>query len=184
MPVRRSDGQWPTLDAAERAIRQPGPFRAIGLLRDQLLSRRGAAALALERADRELAALMTRRGHLVERIEGCNLALVGTGQVRDPATGELLQQMSWHKRIPFTDAQPLVDEQRVKVVSGRTLSAATTELLQGIDRVLTIPEIERLLRLQGLVTGGRASHAISSALRGEVRSGRIERVWRGCYRAA
>lgn len=118
----------------------------------------------------------------MSRIEGCNLALVGTGEIRHPETGEVRQTMRWHKRIQFADELPAADGPTLRVVSGRALATAATDLLGATGQTLTIAEIERLLRLQGLLPEGRASSAISNALRGEVRAGRVARVHRGCYR--
>jgi hypothetical protein len=182
--ARGPDGRWPTLDGAEQAIRWPGTYRATGAFRQALLDRRSSAQDELDSVDRELAEAMTRRRRLVERIEGCNLALVGTGEIRHHLTDDLLQVMRWHRRIPFRDAMPPVDERAALVISGRRLAAATTALLRATGQTLGLAEIERLLRLQDLIPAGRSSQSISDALRGEVRAGRVERVRRGWYRAA
>jgi hypothetical protein len=183
-PQRGPDGRWPTLDLVERAIRCPGAFGARGWVRDTMLERRATAEAELAEVDRELAEVTRRRRKLVTRIRNCNLALVGTSEIRDPDTGELVQLLPWGKRIPFADPQPVVEPRRATVISGRTLRSAVLQLLQVTDQQLTIPELERLLRLQGLVPAGRASHTISNAISAEIRSGRIVRVRRGCYRLA
>jgi hypothetical protein len=181
-PVRDRDGRWPTLDRVEQAIRWPGALGAHGWFRDALLERRAEAEAELVQVDAQLASATRRRRQLVTRIRNCNLALVGTNEIRDPETGELRQVLSWARRIPFADPQPHPDRRRARVVSGRPLCAAIVDLLRVTGQPLTIPEIERLLRLQDLVPAGRASHTISNAISGEIRSGRIERVRRGCFR--
>ncbi|MGZ4692765.1 MAG: hypothetical protein ACXWCM_03260 [Acidimicrobiales bacterium] len=181
-PQRRPDGRWPTIDSAERAIRHPGTSPLRGDLRDEVLARKAAAELALRRADRDLAEVMSRRRLAARRIDRCNLALTGTHQLRDDVTGEVIQRLGWAKRIPFDDPQPPVDLRRVKAVSGRQLRDLIGDLLDATGTSLTIPEIERLLRLQHLVPAGHPSRTISDAVRGEVEAGRIVRVRRGCYR--
>ncbi len=118
------------------------------------------------------------------RITNCNLALVGTNEIRDRETGELVQVLPWVKRIPFRDPPPISAPHRTKIVSGRALCSAIVDLLRVTDQALSIPEIDRLLRLQDLAPAGRASHSISNAMAGEIRSGRVERVRRGVFRLA
>ena len=87
-PERGPDGRLPTRDRVETAIVRPGPFPATGWYRDELLRRREQSVADLAATDAELGALVQRRRALTERIRGCNLALTGTGEVRDSATGE------------------------------------------------------------------------------------------------
>ncbi len=54
-------------------------------------------------------------------------------------------------------------------------------LLGAVGDPLDIPEIERLLRLQGFVVPGRASQTISNAVRSALSDGSIVRVARGRY---
>jgi len=115
----------------------------------------------------------------VSRIEGCNLALVGTGEIRHPETGEVRQTMRWHKRIQFADELPAADGPTLRVVSGRALATAATDLLGATGQTLTIAEIERLLRLQGLLPGGARfiGHLECPARRGPGRARRTRPPW-------
>jgi len=183
-PVRGPDGRWPTLDRVEQAIRWPGALGANGWFRDALLERRAEAEAELDQVDAQLATATRRRRQLVTRIRNCNLALVGTNEIRDPQTGELRQVLSWARRIPFHDPPPPVEPRRARLVSGRTLRSALLDLLEVTDQQLTITELHRLLRLRDLIPVGRPSQTISNALMVEVRAGRVERTERGRYRLA
>ena len=184
VPVRGPDGRWPTVDRIERAIRYPSPWRFRGAQLEELLARRTVAERELAQADLDLAEVVARRRRLARRIERCNLAITGTSQIRDRYTGEVVQRLGWTKRIPFSDPQPAVAPDEAKQVAGRALAASATDLLRVTGRPLTLGELERLLRLEGLVPSGRASKTISDALRSEVAAGRVIRERRGCYRAA
>ena len=116
---RRAIGRRQLADRVERAIRDPGPFAAGRELRAALVEHKDVACRELVEVDRVLADAAARRQALVERIEACNLAMVGTRQIRDRFTGEVIQNLNWAKRIPFHDPQPQVDEPRRREVSGR-----------------------------------------------------------------
>jgi len=187
-PERGPDGRLRTLDFVEVSILRAPPFPARGEVRAELLARRAIAEDDLASSDRDLAALIDRRRDLVERIRGCNLALVGTGEVRDRETGETLQVLGrWHKRIPFVDPQPEPDGRsrphgnRSMIVSGSRLRIEVVALLRASARPLALPEIERLLRLGGFVPAGRPSQTISNAMRSAIRHGRVAIVERGVY---
>ncbi len=183
-PVRGPDGRWPTVDRVERAIRFPGAFGAHGWFRDELIAQRGQAERELAEVDAQLAAATRRRRQLTTRIRNCNLAIVGTSEIRDRDTGELVQLLPWGKRIPFHDPLPPIEPRRARIVSGSTLRAALLDLLEVTDQQLTIAELHRLLRLRSLLPAGRPSQTISNALQVEVRAGRVERTARGRYRLA
>jgi hypothetical protein len=114
-------------------------------------------------------------------VHGCNVALVGTGEVRDRMTGETIQGLRWPTPIRFADPAPDLGQAPITPLSGRRLREAGLALLEVTDQPLTIAEIERLLRLHHLVPAGRASQTISNALRPAVADGRIEAVESGCY---
>ncbi len=111
-PVRGPDGRLLSIrDAVELSIFRPGPFAARGEHREELVRRRDLAVAELADADEELRALISRRRDLVDRIRACNLAITGTGEVRDRHTGETLQVLgSWTKRIPIDDPQPFLPD--------------------------------------------------------------------------
>jgi len=123
---------------------------------------------------------------LVDRIRDCNLAITGTGEKRDHVTGETLQVLgNWVRRIPFDDVQPLPPGGRTPtVVSGARLRVLVIDLLDAVGAPVSPPEIERLLRLQGVVPAGRPSQTIANALRPAVRDGRVTVVERGWYEAS
>ncbi|MGZ4784496.1 MAG: hypothetical protein ACXV5S_02385 [Acidimicrobiales bacterium] len=196
-PDRGPDGRLLSLrDAVEVSIFRPGPAAARGPHRDELVRRRDATVAELATVDAELATLVGRRRDLVDRIQACNLAIAGTGEIRDPETGETLQRMrNWRRHIPFDDPQPTVGEDDgddeddeavsvVSVVSGAPLRSAVLELLGAVGGPMSPAEIERLLRLQHLVPAGRPSQAIVNALRPALRRGQVTVVERGWYEIA
>jgi len=70
------------------------------------------------------------------------------------------------------------------VVSGARLRVLVIDLLDAVGAPVSPPEIERLLRLQGVVPAGRPSQTIANALRPAVRDGRVTVVERGWYEAS
>jgi hypothetical protein len=66
-------------------------------------------------------------------------------------------------------------------ISGRELREAIAMVLRDVGRPVNINEIHRMLLARGLTTEGRASKAISDALRTEVMAGRLTRLERGIY---
>jgi len=186
-PERGPDGRLLSLrDAVEISIFRPAASAARGDHRAELLRRRDAAVADLGAADQELAALVLRRRALVDRIRDCNLAITGTGEKRDHVTGETLQVLgNWVRRIPFDDVQPVPPGGRTPtVVSGARLRVLVIDLLDAVGAPMSPPEIERLLRLQGVVPAGRPSQTIANALRPAVRDGRVTVVERGWYEAS
>lgn len=182
-PARGPDGRLLSLrDAVEISIFRPHSSGARGDHLLELVRRRDATIADLAATDDELAILVRRRRELVERIRACNLAITGTGEKRDPTTGETLQVLgSWTKRIPFEDPQPEVVGREATILSGGRLRSAVLELLSAAQGPMSPGEIERLLRLDGIVPAGRPSQSIANALRPAVRHGSVAVVERGWY---
>ena len=149
----------------------------------ELLRRRRAAEDMLAQHDRGLAELIERRRALLDRIAACNLAISGTG-VLEPAPGSARpQRLPGRRAERFADPLPptVADE---PAASGYPLRVSVVDLLRATGEVLDLRELERLLRLEGIVVAGRPSQTLLNALRPALADGSVERVDRGRYRAA
>jgi hypothetical protein len=171
-------------DRAERSICRPGPFRVDGATRDELLRRRQFTEQLLTDTDRELDELVARRRALAARIEACTLAIAGTGWIEAGASRPRRQRLPGRRVRPVPDPMPAVHPGESAPLSGHPLRLAVDALLQAIGRALDLREVERLLRLQGVVVAGRPSQTLTNALRPALADGSIVRVGRGRYRRA
>jgi hypothetical protein len=169
------------LDITEVAIRRPSAFRATGEMLRRLIARRGWAQDRLAEVDRRLAVLVDERRALVARIEGCNLAIAGTGILGAGHTSPV-QRLANRQFLPFDDPMPPAAS-GLGVASGHRLRVAIQSLLLATEQALTLVELERLLRLQGLAVGGRPSQTLVNALRPALADGTVVRTGRGSYRA-
>jgi hypothetical protein len=153
--------------ALDPLVFRPRRGRAGGRIRDQILARRAALLEELSALDRQVDLLVRRRHEITEELRTCRDAMGGIGNKwmpRDPLPGEL-------------DAEPSGS----RTVAGRELRSALRQLLARSPRPLSIDEIHRGLLARGLRPEGRASKAISDALRWEIRNGRAGQVRRGEY---
>jgi hypothetical protein len=166
---------------AEALLRDPPLIGAMGPLRRAVVELQREAEAALIDADARLRSAARDRLDAVERLERCQRALLGTGQIVDPGTG-MRRQYLRRRRAGIDDP---VDTGDVGVVlAGEELRNALVDLLEIIGEPLSVRELHRLLVAHGVGVGGRASQSISGALRVEVSRGRVERVGWGEYRAA
>jgi hypothetical protein len=163
---------------AEQAMDRPPMFRATGQLRVELLTLRAEAAAALADADERLRIAALDRLAAADRIRRTGRALAGTGQVVDPATGEVKQYLR-RASVAFDDPLP---DGSLEVLSGEDLRLALVDLLELLGRPASVAELGRLLAAHGYTTSGRISRRISNALVVEMGGGRVERVRRGRYR--
>jgi hypothetical protein len=139
LPWQHTNDRSTALDPAEVAIRNRHTWPVMGPRRDQVIARRADAERELTRVDAAIAELVADRRALLERIVGCNLALVGTNAIRDRESGELLQRLPWRRRIPLVDPMPFVgcgDDDRV---SGEALRESTVALLRAVAEPMTSP---------------------------------------------
>lgn len=159
----------------------PGTFAAMGELRSAVLDARAEAEATLADADARLRAAANDRLAAAARIRACNRALVGTGQVTDPATGSTVQYL---RRRSDRVEDPLPDPADLEVLRGEELRDVVVGILQAVDEPLAVADLVRVLAAHGFTTPGRATQAVSNALRFEVRQGCVRRVDRGRYESA
>jgi hypothetical protein len=165
---------------AETLLRRPGLLGARGATRQAVLALRAEAEAALADADQRLRRAAADRLTNAERIRACNRALSGTGTVTG-SNGESIL-VALRPSGAFDDPRP--DPSTLRTLSAKELRDALVDLLRILDRPTTIDELDRLLAAHRVRAGGRASQAISNALRAAVRDGTVHRVGRGCYRIA
>jgi hypothetical protein len=121
----------------------------------------------LSEVDTEVQALVARRQDIVADLLRCRDARGRVGYRR-------------RGRVPLPADVDAIPEGTTPVC-GRELREAIATVLRGVDRPVNISEIHRMLLARGLTTEGRASKAISDALRTEVVAGRLTRLERGLY---
>jgi hypothetical protein len=166
---------------AEALLRDPPLLGAMGALRLAVVELQREAEAALIDADARLRSAAHDRLDAVERLERCQRALLGTGQIVDRRTG-MRRQYLRRRRVGIEDP---VDTGDIEVVlAGEELRNALVDLLETVGETLSVSELHRLLVAHGVGVGGRASQSISGALRVEVSRGRVDRVGWGQYRAA
>lgn len=166
---------------AEVSLARPGFLPALGPKRDAVLELRADAEAALADADERLRAAAGDRLQAADRIRACNRALNGTGEAVDPTTGRVVRY-GLRRSDAFPD--PLPDATTLDVVDGDELRQVLVELLRALERPATVAELVRLLAAHGMRPPGRASQAVSNALRVEMRWATVDRVARGTYAAA
>lgn len=167
-------------DRAEALVARPGLIGATGDRRDAVLELRSEAEAALADADDRLRVAAGDRLAAIDRIRRVNRALVGTGQVVDPATGELIQYL---RRRSDTVEDPLPDPTGLETIDGRELRDLLVGLLQILDRPAAVSELVRLVAAHGFTPPGRPGQAVSNALRVEMEHGNVGRVAWGRYTA-
>jgi len=74
-----------------------------------------------------------------------------------------------------------MDSDELTCLRGRDLRYLLTVVLLENNRPMTVPELVQEVERSGATLGGRASKAVSDALRWEVRKGRVLRVGRSLY---
>jgi hypothetical protein len=84
------------------------------------------------------------------------------------------------KRVPLPADVDIRPEGTIEI-RGADLTQAVTAMVRAAGRPVTVGEIHRMLLAHGRRPAGRASQAISNALRPEVAKGRVVRVSRGVY---
>jgi hypothetical protein len=120
----------------------------------------------LHRIDDEVQQLVWRRELVVKELRRCRDAFghVGTHWRREPLPGDI-------------DTEP----NGTVEIAGVDLRQALAAMVRDADRPVRIGELHRMLLAHGRRPAGRASQAISNALRAEVAAGRVVRVDRGVY---
>jgi hypothetical protein len=141
--------------------------RASGRILEEIRARQEELVGELRHLDEEVDRLVERRHEIVMDLRRCRDAVGGVGirwMPREPLPGEV-------------DAEP----RGTRALRGGDLRSALRQILAASSRGLTIDELHRGLLARGVRPSGRASKAISDALRCEVRHGRVDQVGRGEY---
>jgi hypothetical protein len=176
--VRNAQQEAWRRNRVEALLARPGLLGAMGELRSAVLEVRGEAEAALADADARLRAAAGDRLAAAARLRACNRALVGTGQVADPATGVPVQYL---RRRSDSFEDPLPAAASLEVLRGEGLRDVVVGILQTVAEPLAVADLVRILAAHGFTAPGRPSQAVSNALRFEVRQGCVWRVGRGRY---